>query len=106
MNQPMLIALALCLVAGCGLGLFFYGGLWWTLEKLRKNPAKAHLLVFASFIIRTSASMAGIWFVTGGQWQKVLAVMVGFLLVRFVLTRKLGPNAISLPQPEGGGHGS
>lgn len=104
MKQELILILTLTFAAGAALGAFFYGGLWWTLGRLQRR--NAHLLVFASFIIRTGLTVAGIWFVTEGRWERVIAVMAGFLLVRFILTRKLGPHALTMPHTQGGQHGS
>lgn len=80
----------LALVAGAGVGVFYFGGLWWTTQRLvtTANPA---LLAFASFVVRTVLSLAGFYLVAGGQWVRLIACLAGFLLARTVLVRRWGP---------------
>ncbi len=82
--------LGIAFVAGLGLGAFFYGGLWWTVNRLEtvRNPG---LLFAASFLSRTVITLAGFWLVSGGQWQAVATCLIGFLVMRFLLTRRWGP---------------
>lgn len=76
------------LVAGLGLGLFFYGGLWWTVQRM---PVVRHPvgLMLASFVIRLGVTMTGFTILVAGDWRRVPAVLLGFILVRLVLVNKL-----------------
>src|SRR5208283_1682674 len=79
-------ALVLPLLAGVLLGMFFFGGLWWTIRRgvPSKQPAA---LFFFSLLLRTSVALAGFYFVARGDWRRVLACLVGFMLARILLTR-------------------
>ena len=51
----------LALLAGAGLGAFFFGGLWWTVQKglSSKRPA---LLFVGSLLLRSGVVLAGFYF--------------------------------------------
>lgn len=95
MNQDQIILHLLSFLAGCGLGAFFYGGLWWTLKRL-PGMSQPQLMVLVSFLIRAAVTVAGIWYATEGQWSRVAAALAGFILLRIILTKKLD----AAPTPE------
>ena len=68
-----LVPLSLALMAGLLLGVMFFGGLWWTVQKgvSAKNPA---LWFFGSLLLRMSIALAGFYFVSGGHWERMLGV--------------------------------
>lgn len=78
------------LMAGAGLGVFYFGGLWWTTQRLltASNPA---LLAFASFVARTVVTLAGFYLAAGGDWMRLIVCLAGFLLARTILLRRWGP---------------
>ena len=84
MNESVI--LILCGGAGFLLGVFFFGGLRWTVRKglASKRPA---LWFLCSFLLRTGIVLAGIYFVSGGRWDGLLACLVGFVIARFIVTR-------------------
>lgn len=84
-----LFELFLALMWGGGLGLMFFGGLWLTLAQLPRASQPA-LLVFGSFIARTAAVLLGLYPVIRMGWQPFAAAMIGFVLMRMLLTRWLG----------------
>jgi F1F0 ATPase subunit 2 len=74
-------------LAGGGLiGLFFFGGLWWTVQKgvLSKHPA---LLFFGSLLVRMSIALAGFYFIGRDHWERILACLLGFVIARFFINR-------------------
>ena len=81
-----LSALILALFAGGLLGMIFFGGLWWTIQRgvSSKSPA---ILFSGSLLLRTATAVAGFYFVSRGDWRKLLACMLGFLLARLLVTR-------------------
>jgi F1F0 ATPase subunit 2 len=88
--MPLLAAF----VAGLGLGFIYFGGLWLTVRQLASTN-RPGLLFAASFTIRTALVVAGIFFAGGGQWQRIAACMIGFIIMRMVLTRRWGPDQTS-----------
>ncbi len=73
--------------AGLGLGLFFYGGLWWT---VRKMPRARHPvgMMLASFVVRLGVTTAGFALLTAGDWRRMLAALLGFVLMRGMLVNR------------------
>ncbi len=83
-------ALAIALAAGAGLGLVFFGGLWLTLLRLpsARRPA---LLALGSLAGRIVIAVGGFYLIMDGSWQRLLACVVGFLLARQWVMRRLSP---------------
>jgi F1F0 ATPase subunit 2 len=79
-------AFSIVLMAGVLLGAFFFGGLWWTVQKgmTSKNPA---LWFFGSTLLRMSLAVAGFYFISQGDWRKLLVCLLGFVIARVVVTR-------------------
>jgi len=80
--------LLLAFFVGMGAGLFYFGGLWWTVRRLpaARQPA---LLTFGSFLVRTGLSLVAFYFASGGHWQRILASLLGFIIVRVLLVRRI-----------------
>ena len=80
------LILAVALAAGFLLGAFFFGGLWWTVRKgiSSKRPA---FLFLGSLLLRMSFVLVGFYFVGGGNWQRLLACLLGFIIGRFCVIR-------------------
>lgn len=89
MNE--LPGLLLALVLGAGLGLFFFGGLWLTLQKL-PTTGQPVLLVLGSLVLRMSVAVVGFYLVMDGSWLRLLACVLGFFLMRQLLIRWLRPS--------------
>jgi len=83
MSDTLLLPLAL--VAGILLGLFFFGGLWWTVRRCLAS-GRAGLWLFASLLLRMSVTLAGFYLVGRDHWQRLLLCVLGFLLARFIVT--------------------
>ena len=78
-------ALVLPLLAGVLLGMFFFGGLWWTIRRVLASKQPAALFFF-SLLLRTGVALAGFYFVARGDWRRMLACLVGFILARILVT--------------------
>lgn len=85
-----LLSYMLALAAGAVLGVFYFGGLWWTTQRLLtvSNPAP---LAFASFVVRTAVTLGGFYLAASGHWMRLLVCLAGFLLARTVLLGRWGP---------------
>jgi F1F0 ATPase subunit 2 len=81
-------ALALALATGILLGVFFFGGLWWTVQKgvTSERPA---LWFLGSLLLRTGIILAGFYFVSQGHWSRLAMCLLGFLIARLVVVRRL-----------------
>ena len=84
MNEFLILAVALA--AGLLLGAFFFGGLWWTVRKgvSSKRPA---FLFLGSLLLRMSFVLVGFYFVGRGNWQRLVACLLGFIIARFCVLR-------------------
>jgi F1F0 ATPase subunit 2 len=80
------LALVLAWIAGGTLGAFFFGGLWWTVRKSLASDKPA-LWVFGSLLLRMGVTMTGFYFVSGGDWRRLLSCLVGFVMARQLVTR-------------------
>ena len=85
-------------IAGAVLGLFFFGGLWWTISRGMASPRPA-LWFFASLLLRMSVTLAGFYVVSAGHWQRMLACLLGFVLARLFVTWLTRPGAHGLARP-------
>ncbi len=81
-------------MAGIGLGLFYFGGLWFTVRRVTKTEKPA-LLFLGSFASRTLLSVLGFYWLAQAHWAYLLAGMAGFLMMRLILTHWLGPETRS-----------
>ena len=80
------LTLALALAMGIVLGVMFFGGLWWTVRKSvsSKQPA---LLFLGSLLLRTIIVLAGFYFIARGNWERLPACLLGFVISRLIVTR-------------------
>jgi F1F0 ATPase subunit 2 len=76
----------LALLAGLSLGAIFFGGLWWTVRKgvSSKHPA---LWFLGSMLLRMGIVLLGFYFVGRGNWQRLVACLIGFIIARFCVMR-------------------
>lgn len=88
MNE--LPGIALALVAGAGLGVIFFGGLWLTLTRL-PTTRWPMLLALGSLVGRMAITVIGLYLITSGSWQRLAACVVGLILSRQILIRRLHP---------------
>ena len=84
MNE--LIYLAIALGAGILLGIFFFGGLWWTVRKLVAAQSPA-LWFLASLGLRMGVALAGFYLVGRGDWKRLAACLLGFMAARSIVVR-------------------
>jgi len=83
-------AIGIGLLAGSALGLFFFGGLWWTVQRL-PGARRPFLYSFASFAVRAVITLGGFYLVALGSWERLLGCLIGFLVIRMVLMKWLTP---------------
>lgn len=88
MSEPLILILAA--LAGCLLGVVFFGGLWWS---VRKGLVSPHPVVWflGSLVLRTAVVLFGFHRVGGGRWERFLACLLGFLVARFAVVRLTRP---------------
>ena len=66
-------------ITGIGLGVFFYGGLYFTIIR-GLNSQHPALWFLSSFLLRTGLVVTGFYFISDGHWQRLLVCLTGFML--------------------------
>ncbi|MEN2283099.1 ATP synthase subunit I [Algoriphagus sp. SE2] len=84
MNEVIWIILAL--LVGVILGIFFFGGLWFTVRKATQIKIPA-LWFFGSLTLRLMVVLTGFYFVGMGDLIRMLVCLSGFILARFLVIR-------------------
>lgn len=84
MNEAL--SLAPALAVGVLLGAVFFGGLWWTVRRAVSSRQPA-LWFLGSMLLRTGMVLPGFYFVSGGDWKRLLASLLGFIVARHIVTR-------------------
>jgi len=99
--MTVVVTVLLALVAGLGLGLIFFGGLWLTVRQLAdiRHP---WLLFAMSFILRLALVVAGMYLVMDDSWQRMLACLAGFIIVRQIMLSRLQPEQLPEAHQEEG----
>jgi F1F0 ATPase subunit 2 len=83
MNES--VTLVLAWVWGLLLGVMFFGGLWWTVRTGISSPWPA-LWLLGSLLLRMSVVLAGFYYVSRGQWERLVMCLLGFVMARLVVT--------------------
>lgn len=78
------------LLAGILLGAFFFGGLWWTVQRIT-GSGRPYFFSAASFFARTAVILVGFYFLLQAGWPYLLAALGGFLIARTLIALKLKP---------------
>ena len=81
-------ALTVALLVGAFLGVVFFGGLWWTVQK-GVTSERPEFWFLGSLLLRTSMILAGFYFVSQGHWSRLVACLLGFLIARVVVMKWL-----------------
>lgn len=74
------------LFAGIVLGILFFGGLWLTV-RLGLNSKRPTLIFMGSLFLRMGIVLAGFYYIGADSWEKMLALLGGFLIARIAITR-------------------
>jgi len=84
MNE--ILFMILTLMAGLGLGLVFFGGLWVTVKKAVASKIPA-IWFFFSLLVRVSITLIGFYYLSLGSWQRLLVGVIGFIMARILVLR-------------------
>lgn len=85
-----IVVLIAAFAAGIGLGTFYFGGLWLTVQRIPRVRRPA-LLSMCSFLGRLGIVLFGFYMIMDGRWERIIVCMLGFLTMRAILTRLWGP---------------
>jgi F1F0 ATPase subunit 2 len=95
LDAALIFTLITAFIAGLFFGAFYFIALWQTVQRLpsAKSPAR---LMLTSFILRMAVVLSGFYLVMGGgHWERLASAMLGFIIIRKILTYRLGPqNAV------------
>ena len=86
-------------IIGLGLGLFYFGGLWLTVQQLPVTKHPYRLMLF-SFLFRLGITMFLLSLIIGGNSElynviSLLACCLGFLIVRTIAILLIQPRSTS-----------
>ena len=72
------------LIIGFLLGVFYFGGLWWTTKKIitAKRPA---ILLMGSFFVRVMTVLYVLYIFADSNFMNILTIMIGFMGSRFII---------------------
>ena len=96
MRAADLVTWLLCALGGVASGVFYFGGLWWTVRAI-VGPSRSVLLQLASLLLRTAATLAGFYWIGGGDARRLVACLAGFVLARAIVARWVRTPALSAP---------
>ena len=82
------LILGAAFLAGMALGLFYFETLWLTVRRLSSHP-RPHLLMFESLLARLAVVLTGFYLVMDGSWERLTASLVGFLVMRALVSRRI-----------------
>jgi F1F0 ATPase subunit 2 len=75
---------------GLILGLLYFSGLWLTIKNMQKSRSPVALTLI-SFFLRTAAVLFALIFVARqGNYMNIVILLVGFIIGRFILSRRIG----------------
>ncbi len=83
------VTLATSLTAGAILGTLYFRGLWHTVVRLPDFRRPAWSMAW-SFAVRVLFVLSGFYLIMGGHLERLALAMVGFLLARQILVRRIG----------------
>jgi F1F0 ATPase subunit 2 len=77
----------LTFLAGGAIGFFFFGGLWWTIQKGFKSERPAFWFL-GSVVLRMAVALGGFYLVADHKWQRWLICLSGFFVARLLISFK------------------
>ncbi len=77
---------------GLILGIFYFSCLWFTVQHLTHTQHPV-LLIVGSGIGRLSVALLSLYFIVGGDWERLIIALLGFLLARTLLIAHWRPRS-------------
>ncbi|MDR4508077.1 MAG: ATP synthase subunit I [Candidatus Brocadiaceae bacterium] len=86
----MVFFIFVALAVGMVLGIINHAGIWCTIHHLStvKYPA---IVLMISYIVRMGMILTTFYLVMDNKWERLIACVVGFFIVRNVLIRRFRP---------------
>ena len=89
--------------AGMVLGLVYFLSLWETVKRLTSTRWPV-LWTLGSLVLRMAFLLTGLYLIGYGHWDRLIAALIGILLIRTILVRRLRhrdtPRAVADHQQE------
>lgn len=86
--------MAIGFMGGVLLGIIFFGGLYWSVQMIGRVKYPGPLMA-VSAIIRMSVLLLGIYFLGGHDIKRILAILTGVILVKFLVVFNVGKKSRS-----------
>jgi F1F0 ATPase subunit 2 len=81
--------LILTFIAGMALGTFFSLNLWYSVRRMADEHTPWYVM-YGNFMLRIGVVIVGLYLVMAGHWERMLTAMLGFVIMREILVRRLG----------------
>ena len=81
--------LVLSFFGGALLGAFYFNSLWNTVKKVT-DEGKQGMFLLTGYFLRTGVVLAGFYLIMSGRWERVVAALAGFILIREIMKRVIG----------------
>jgi F1F0 ATPase subunit 2 len=85
-----MLSLFTAAVIGFLLGILYFLGLWYTLQKLPQNGHPT-LIIITSFLVRLAILLGGLFWVTQGDALRLGVALLGLLAGRMFIMHRLYP---------------
>lgn len=100
MKMNAMLMLLLMFAVGLALGAFYFLSLWQTIKRLSRAESRARLLI-VSYALRLSVVLSAFYFLLkDGHWERLALALVGFVVMRKILTHHFGPQKTLEAVPE------
>ncbi|KFZ44275.1 hypothetical protein DS62_06910 [Smithella sp. SC_K08D17] len=94
LDANLIFVMVAAFAAGLALGAFYFITLWHTVQRLPAAHGPTRLML-VSFVLRMTVVLAGFYLIMGGEhWERLAAAMLGFIIIRKILTYLLGPQKV------------
>lgn len=88
--ENMIPMLTVAFLMGAGLGIFYFAGLYWTIQRLPGAKVPGYWIL-GSFLVRSALCVAGFYVIMGDDWKKLMTGLAGFFLIRIISVRWVKP---------------
>ena len=89
------VTLTLMALIGAVLGAVYLAALWINVQQITRARRPGVVLAIGA-AARITFLLGAFYLVTGGDWQRLVACLLGFLLARLIVTRRLRARGKSL----------
>lgn len=86
-GYAMLVVSAL---AGVLLGIVYFGGLWWTVQRIEQDNRPVVILA-VSFIVRMGLVLGGFFLISDGHVERLVVCLATFFLTRLFFVKRIQP---------------